>query len=278
MNFKKKKGIALISVLLLLVAFMVLTMGFVHYTMQDYLIGRTYHQANVCFYLASAELEYTKYLVKHNLLLYPYAPYRDDTTTSGSFEEEEEGRDGSVGGDGNNDFDDDSNAGFIDYTKSYDPADPRYNLPMRYDANNFDGVSAVHNVGDIINVYDGHEHLLIQRLTFGSDGDTIVGKILERGNTCGTFKISVVSQVDPNGGGSDYRVLIVKSEGLVKRVPSADWPNAPSTWDVGDKDKYEVVSKRTLLMRIPYQINNNQFYIPSDDLEILSDSWWEKFR
>lgn len=282
MKLSKKKGIALISVLLLLMALMVLTMGFVHYTMQDYLTSRTYHQANVCFYLASAGLDYAKYLVKTNMLVYPYTPWedtnRDQNASAGTQviwrDVREEGNGVNAGGDSVNDHNDSNpSSNIIDATESLPTA---LQLPMTYDANNFDGTTAVTNVGGIVNVFDtnGHEHLLVTRLA--TDSDDIVSQILEKGNTCGTFRIYATEMEDPNGGGdAAKRVLFIRSEGLVKLVPAADWANSPTTWDVAN---YDLVSKRTLLMRIPYSRNSDWSYSPDLYQEVLSDSWWEMFR
>jgi hypothetical protein len=51
---------------------MVMTMGFASYTMQDYFVSKTFQQSNTCFYLASAGMDYVSYLIKHNMLIYPY--------------------------------------------------------------------------------------------------------------------------------------------------------------------------------------------------------------
>jgi hypothetical protein len=80
---KKKRGIALISVLLVLTALMTMTMGFAAFTTTDYAISQSYYSSTITFYLAQAGLEHFFYLMKHNMLIYPtyasnvgaYPPY-----------------------------------------------------------------------------------------------------------------------------------------------------------------------------------------------------------
>ncbi|MCD4784604.1 MAG: hypothetical protein K8T10_12355 [Candidatus Eremiobacteraeota bacterium] len=289
MKFKKQKGIALIAVLMLLMAMMVLTMGFAHYTLQDHITSKSFHSANMCFYLAQAGLEYSMFLLKHNLLVYPYAPYADHNsgevnvdnyTPAGSgqglglklFEEMEQGGGVNVN-DGVNDFDDNPTGG----DGKIDATSGLWELPMVYDADLFDGTSDVYQPGDIINLYDtdGHEHLLITKLTVGSVGE--VGEILGNADACGTFRVKVIEKQDPNASSdADKRVLFIKSTGMIKKVPT-DWSGSPQGWDVST---FPIISRRTLIMRIPYSIESSKSLAPSSgtNYKILSDGWFERFR
>lgn len=74
----KKKGVALVSVMLILTALMVMTMGFAAFTTTDHAISQSYYSTTVTFYLAQAGLEYFHFLLKHNMLVFPiiaYSPY-----------------------------------------------------------------------------------------------------------------------------------------------------------------------------------------------------------
>ncbi|MFP4497978.1 MAG: hypothetical protein ACLFQV_07155 [Vulcanimicrobiota bacterium] len=74
MKYRSQKGIALISVLMVLTMLMVITMGFATFTTTDFTISQSYKGSTTCYYLAQAGLEYTRYLVSHNMLIYPMAP------------------------------------------------------------------------------------------------------------------------------------------------------------------------------------------------------------
>lgn len=82
MVLKKKRGVALISVLLILSFMMALTMGFVWYTMQDHLSSVAFNHANICFYLAQAGQEYVMFLMKHNMMIFPTYPTSDNYANS----------------------------------------------------------------------------------------------------------------------------------------------------------------------------------------------------
>ncbi len=68
---QKKKGIALVSVLLILTALMVMTMGFAAFTTTDHAISQAYYSSTITFYLSQAGLEYFHHLLKHNMLVFP---------------------------------------------------------------------------------------------------------------------------------------------------------------------------------------------------------------
>jgi hypothetical protein len=71
MKLKKRRGVALIAVLLVLSSLFVLTMGFAAFTANDYLISQSNYSSVSTFYLAQAGLEYFAFLMKHNMLIYP---------------------------------------------------------------------------------------------------------------------------------------------------------------------------------------------------------------
>lgn len=289
MKLKKQKGIALIAVLMLLMAMMVLTMGFAHYTLQDHITSKSFHSANICFYLAQAGLEYTMFLVKHNLLIYPYAPYADHNAGEINIdrytpsvagkgmalklcEEMEEGGGLNIN-DGDNDFDDNPTGG----DGNIDATSGVFQLPMVYDADVFDGSSDVYQPGDIINLYDsdGHEHLLITKLTMGTVGE--VGDVLGNADACGTFRIKIIEKQDPNASSNaDKRVLFITSAGMIKKVPT-DWMGDPQGWDVST---FPIISRRTLIMRIPYSIEGSKSLTQSvnNNYKVISDGWFERFR
>lgn len=75
----KSKGVALISVLLVLMSLMVLTMGFAAFTTSDHVRSKAYQSQVITFYLAQAGLEYVHYLITHNMLVFPIG-----TKTSGT--------------------------------------------------------------------------------------------------------------------------------------------------------------------------------------------------
>jgi len=289
MKLKKQKGIALIAVLMLLMAMMVLTMGFAHYTLQDHITSKSFHSANICFYLAQAGLEYSMFLVKHNLLVYPYAPFADHNAgdqyqdvytpaASGQGMELKLYEEMALGGgvnsnDGENDFDDNPTGG----DGNIDATTGVFQLPMAYDANLFDGSSDVYQPGDILNLYDsdGHEHLLITQLTVGTVGE--VGDILGNADACGTFRVKVIEKQDPNApGNTDKRVLFITSTGMIKKVPG-DWGSSPQGWD--SVSTFPIISRRTLIMRIPYSIEGTKSLSTSGkSYKIISDGWFERFR
>jgi hypothetical protein len=80
MKLEKKRGIALIAVLLVLSLLFVITMGFAAFTTDDYLISQSSYTSTTTFYLSQAGLEYFIFLMKHNMLIFPaeaYGPYTE---------------------------------------------------------------------------------------------------------------------------------------------------------------------------------------------------------
>ncbi|MCE1247139.1 MAG: hypothetical protein LWY06_10885 [Firmicutes bacterium] len=300
---KKRKGIALISVLLILTAMMVMTMGFASYTMQDYFVSKTFQQSNTCFYLASAGLDYFVYLLKHNLLVYPYFPYsnaqvigvnsgstdyagkiyvfdRHGTTSATDYLNWNITTDMEFGSadNGGNLYDNNPADGTVDVTKDY-PSNSQ--ITSSYAANNFDGKSASYSPGQIINVYssNGYESIVISRLSIPDDFK--VAANLDAGNACGTFKISVSISDNVSSGGNSY--LYVTSTGLIRKVPDSDWNADPKTWNISN---YQIISRRTITSRFPYYSSNmtfggtnSLFHLDNgSNSTITIDTWFERFR
>lgn len=240
-SITNQKGIALISVLLVLATLMTLTMGFVHYTMQDWLIAKSFHQSNICFYMANAGLEYAKFLIQHNMILYPSIPYIDGIEDN---------------------IIDEFNFTIVKQ-KEVDNA--------AYMSDNPGDLQP----GEIVDLQSGNgqEFLFISRLSMGSDD--LVYSVLGKGALCGSFRIRVIEAQDPNAESQNKRVLIVRSEGFAKNIPNSVLEDEPSTWNI---ETFPVVSRRTLLMRIPYTSLGGEVREEQDDFRILSDSWWERFR
>ncbi len=67
---RKKKGIALISVLLVLVIMFIISTGFIQLIARDAQIGVGQYQSNVSLMLADSGIEYGLFLIRHNCFNY----------------------------------------------------------------------------------------------------------------------------------------------------------------------------------------------------------------
>ena len=250
----RKRGIALISVLLILSAMMVLTMGFATFTTTDHFISKAYNSSAVTLYLAQGGLEYVQFLIKHNMLIFPGWPPRG--ADEGVADED---------GDG--------------YT---DPYADQAKIHQGYKC-----------VGEAINLYPqiggdhGEEHLVISQLSWGDDTGNWAYEILGSNNFCGTFHVKVwEDQDDVSGSPTNSRVLRVVSVGRIRQVPSG---GDPTTDDYTDDNNYPIKSQRTLIMRIPYTRGDSVFKLydvedagsyGTDQIynTLLNDGWFEKYR
>lgn len=77
---KRKKGVALISVLLILVIMFIISTGFIQMITQDAKVGMGQYQSNLSMMLADSGLEYGLFLIRHNCFVRPSSstvPYRN---------------------------------------------------------------------------------------------------------------------------------------------------------------------------------------------------------
>jgi len=338
MVLKKKRGVALISVLLILSFMMALTMGFVWYTMQDHLSSVAFNHANICFYLAQAGQEYVMFLMKHNMMIFPTYPTSDNYANSaaalaagrdknykymdepylGALDPDENWRytwvgreeslgpnrttgsssdDMNLGNDGENNYDDWTMTGIgsdnvIDCTEIVLRYDTQSTVMMRYDADKNDGSTTIHNAGDIINIFKDEENdankktefLVMSRLTLGDDN--AVGLYLDSEYACGTFK--VVAEA-PQDSTKNNKTILVTSTGMVKQIPRNQLNNDPDTWTL---ESFNVLSRRTIMARIPYYAPRliDRGYVPDnpDDQDkshmlnktyiMTPERWFDRFR
>jgi len=303
----RKRGVALISVLLILSIMLALTMGFVWFTMQDHMNSLAFHHGKVSFYLASAGQDYVLYLIKHNMLIYPSFPSSDnnantyprdefDATVPGVQMRFFVGREEMIGEGANiqdsvNNYDDwtpssstNSPNNVIDATEG-DFAAGYENLPAnQYDANVIDSVAQDYGAGEIINAYDNtEEYLLISRLTTGTDSET--GRWLDSWYACGTFRVIVTSE-SASGGSSNESALLIESTGMVKKVPTSVLSNDPRSWDVSDETRFPILARRTIMGRVHYY-NTPQYNWGSapptsgminGEYKLAPYIWFEKFQ
>lgn len=272
MKQMRNRGIALISVLLILSAMMVLTMGFATFTATDHIISKAYHRSAVTLYLAQAGLEYAMYLLKHNMLIFPgWPPQGDDED-----------------GDGNLDPYDDQSADHQGYKRVGEAVNlfPKVNASSEMIGTLWD------TEYDSTNGYytHGEEHLVISQLSWGDEDDNYVYWILGDNNYCGTFLVQVYECADPVASDADSsRVLIIKSIGKVKKIPSGSDPTGDTNFK--DDSVYEVQAKRTLIMRVPYKNdevlklydNEENAYNGTETADpyyfkILNDGMFERYR
>ena len=334
MVLKKKRGVALISVLLILSFMLALTLGFVWYTMQDHMTSIAFHHSNICFYLAQAGQDYVLYLMKHNMMIFPSVPssnnYADsaaavaagqpknyqymDAPYIGALDPDNNyrytwvGREESLGpsrsaslsnsdpddmniGQDNeypNNFDDWSVGGvgsdeYIDCTQIVRTNDSQKVVPTTYDANKYDTSTSKMTAGDLINVFNNNnkEFLLMSRLTLGDNN--AVGVYLENEYACGTFRVSAQASTDTGNN----KTILVTSTGMVKQVPRSQFNNDPETWDIEDENKFIVLSKRTVMTRIPYYAPTliERGYAPDANNYMLDkgymltpERWFDRFR
>ncbi|MHC9539865.1 MAG: pilus assembly PilX N-terminal domain-containing protein [Vulcanimicrobiota bacterium] len=68
---KGKKGIALISVLLILVIMFIISTGFIQMITQDAKVGMGQYQSNLSMMLADSGLEYGLFMIRHNCFVRP---------------------------------------------------------------------------------------------------------------------------------------------------------------------------------------------------------------
>jgi|GEM_PF-1931461 len=68
---KRKKGVALISVLLILVIMFIISTGFIQMITQDAKVGMGQYQSNLSMMLADSGLEYGLFLIRHNCFVRP---------------------------------------------------------------------------------------------------------------------------------------------------------------------------------------------------------------
>jgi len=68
---RKGKGIALISVLLILVIMFIISTGFIQMITQDAKVGMGQYQSNLSMMLADSGLEYGLFLIRHNCFIRP---------------------------------------------------------------------------------------------------------------------------------------------------------------------------------------------------------------
>ena len=311
MKIRKKQGIALISVLMVLTIMISLTLGFVWYTTQDYFISIAHQHSNACTYLAQGGIEYVLFLMKHNMMIFPSAPYNDNykqNNAAVAYMQDEPyqatgndfyawvGRRELLGADGDTDTcQNASNWGKGTNTNNYDTnADGiidattvagSYPLPMNHKCMPND--TTAYAAGSIVNAFnntkDGvqSEYLLISELTLSTLN---VGIQLGDTNACGTFKINVTGS-SPD---SSQKYYTISSTGMVKTVPASEMANDPATWQIQDESKFIPVSRRTILCKIPYlqtHFNGANGYWPAyennlinSEYMIFPNSWYYKFR
>ncbi len=292
MKIRNKQGVALISVLLILTIMMSLTLGFVWHTMQDHFTSIAHQHSNACTYLAQAGVEYAMYLMKHNMMVFPSAPYSDNIRSDNpasvppvpEYQQDEpyqgsaanarytwvgrsemlgagtNGATASLSSWGNgtnpNNYDDAGTTNLIDATEVYPVSFQR--LPLDHKC--FAGDTTNYRPGQIINLFkekDNSGNDVPREFLLISkltlSNDTNVGIELGDSYACGTFKIGV--SPPPDGSGDKY--YFITSTGLVKKVPSnllAPGASDPdtSTWDISDEAKFVPVSRRTIFCKVPY--------------------------
>lgn len=313
MKIRKKQGIALISVLLVLTIMVSLTMGFVWFTMQDHFISIAHQHSNACIYLAQGGVEYVLFLMKHNMMIFPSAPYNDNfkqNSPSPAFQQDEPyqatnndfyawvGRKEVLGSDGDTDTcENPANWGKGTNTNNYDTNEDgiidattiagSYPLPMDHKC--MAGDSTAYKAGKIINVFnstkDGvqSEFLLVSKLTLSNVEN--VGVELGNTNVCGTFRIDVSLSTIPADSEKFY---FIKSTGMVKTVPDSEMTNDPATWQISDETKFIPISRRTILCKVPFlqtHFNSTNGYWPAyqnnlidNEYLIFPDSWYYQFK
>jgi len=303
LKIRNKQGVALISVLLILTIMMSLTLGFVWYTMQDHFISVAHQHSNACTYLAQAGVEYVLYLMKHNMMIFPSAPYSDNVKQYEGAEEYQQdephqgikngfytwvGRREAVGNGANNS----SNILNINWGKGTNPNNyDDFGVSGKIDATeenaaDFCKLSVDHHCidnttsykpGEIINLFrdkndQGNnasiEFLLISRLTLSSNEN--VGVELGNTNACGSFKIRVDKSSNDSGG----KYYFVQSTGTVKTVPNSEMSKDPSLWQIQDETLFIPVSNRTIYCKIPYF--QSHFIVLPDNKK--TNGYWPKFE
>jgi len=68
---RRRKGIALISVLLILVIMFIISTGFIQMITQDARVGMGQYQSNLSMMLADSGIEYGLFLIRHNCFIRP---------------------------------------------------------------------------------------------------------------------------------------------------------------------------------------------------------------
>lgn len=249
MKITKNKGVALIAVLLILMALLVLSMGFAAFTTTDHTISSSYHLSAVTFYLAQAGLEYSQYLIKHNMLIFPgwppqhtdgVRPYADPSLPSQGY---------SYVGQAENSY----------HTTTTGQGEEHLVIWDR-------SWSSTATWSEAFNI-----------LGSNSACGTFELKITEKHDD------NVIDTSNP-----DYyksRALYITSIGKVREVPPGGNPN---NGNFKNDNLYKIRAKRTLIMRIPYKLgqvlklyqNDYDASASSNPIyyEILNDSWIEKFR
>lgn len=288
---------------------MSLTLGFVWHTTQDHFISIAHQHSNACTYLAQAGVEYVMFLMKHNMMIFPSAPYSDNRQNNPSLDpnikdymQDEptqvtnnnfytwvgrkemlgDGANGSLSdiakwgkGSGTgfnaNNYDDSGTSGVIDATEKY-PAEHQ-KLPVdHYCIDN----STTYKPGAIINLFmekdnDGND-VPIEFLLISRltlSSDSNVGVELGSTNLCGSFKIRVGQPVDTPGG----KYFFVKSTGSVKKVPESEMSKDPTLWEIQDETKFVTVSNKTIFARIPYF--QSHFIVLPDNTK--TNGYWPKY-
>jgi len=154
---KKRRGVALISTLLVMLIIMVLAAGFVFFTANDLVVSRNMVDTAVTLNLAESGIDYAIYLLKHNMTIYPgtYAGVAGDVSNFPS--------------------------GYAVYNAAY------------YGSNStLCGNGSIINlyVTTLPSGSSALEHVVISSLSYGGSN------FLTEGNFCGTFELHIVSQSD----------------------------------------------------------------------------------